>query len=142
MDLEKLKHFIKFMDENSLTELEVEEEGQRIRLRKREGQMIPAASEIITPKDSQKTESKSADENLKEIKSPMVGTFYRAASPEAKPFVDVGESCKKGDVVCIVEAMKVMNEIKAEESGQIAEIVAENGQPVEFGQTLFTIRKP
>jgi acetyl-CoA carboxylase biotin carboxyl carrier protein len=77
---------------------------------------------------------------LRDIVSPMVGTFYRAASPEAPPFVDVGKEVSEETVVCIIEAMKVMNEIKAETSGVIAEIVAENGKPVQFGQVLFRVR--
>ena len=76
----------------------------------------------------------------KEITSPMVGTFYRAASPESPPFVDVGQEVNEDTVVCIIEAMKVMNEIKAEVSGVIAEVVAENGKPVQFGQALFRVR--
>ncbi|HJX82668.1 MAG TPA: acetyl-CoA carboxylase biotin carboxyl carrier protein, partial [Candidatus Udaeobacter sp.] len=77
---------------------------------------------------------------LKEIVSPMVGTFYRAASPDGPPFVDVGKTVTEETVVCIIEAMKVMNEIKAETSGVIAEVVAENGKPVQFGQVLFKVR--
>jgi acetyl-CoA carboxylase biotin carboxyl carrier protein len=77
---------------------------------------------------------------LKEIASPMVGTFYRSASPEGAPFVDVGKSVTEDTVVCIIEAMKVMNEIKAETSGIIAEVMAENGKPVQFGQALFRVR--
>jgi acetyl-CoA carboxylase biotin carboxyl carrier protein len=77
---------------------------------------------------------------LKEIVSPMVGTFYRAASPDASPFVDLGRTVTEETVVCIIEAMKVMNEIKAETSGVIAEVVAENGKPVQFGQVLFKVR--
>jgi acetyl-CoA carboxylase biotin carboxyl carrier protein len=77
---------------------------------------------------------------LREIVSPMVGTFYRAASPDAAPFVDVGKTVTEDTVVCIIEAMKVMNEIKAETSGVIAEVLAENGKPVQFGQVLFRVR--
>jgi acetyl-CoA carboxylase biotin carboxyl carrier protein len=81
-----------------------------------------------------------ADASLKDIVSPMVGTFYRAASPDASPFVDVGTKVNEDTVVCIIEAMKVMNEIKAETSGVIAEVVAENSKPVQFGQALFRVR--
>jgi acetyl-CoA carboxylase biotin carboxyl carrier protein len=81
-----------------------------------------------------------AGEALKDVSSPMVGTFYRAASPDAPPFVDIGTRVTEDTVVCIIEAMKVMNEIKAETSGVIAEVVAENGKPVQFGQALFRIR--
>ena len=83
---------------------------------------------------------KSVDAGTIEIKSPMVGTFYRASSPGAKPFVDVGEEIHPGDVVCIIEAMKLMNEIKAEIGGHVVEILVENGEPVEFGQPLFLVK--
>jgi acetyl-CoA carboxylase biotin carboxyl carrier protein len=85
--------------------------------------------------------AKAADTaGLKDIVSPMVGTFYRAGSPDAPPFVDVGKAVTEDTVVCIIEAMKVMNEIKAETSGVIAEVVAESGKPVQFGQALFRVR--
>jgi acetyl-CoA carboxylase biotin carboxyl carrier protein len=136
MELEKLKEFINFMNENSLCELEIEEEGRRIRLKKfSENQpvMISQISPQITP------EKESKKEGLIEIKSPMVGTFYRAPSPGVKPYVEIGDSIKPSDVVCIIEAMKLMNEIKAEIGGKITQILVENGQPVEFGQTLFVL---
>ncbi|MCF7892753.1 MAG: acetyl-CoA carboxylase biotin carboxyl carrier protein [Candidatus Omnitrophica bacterium] len=139
MDLKKLKSFIKFMDQNNLSELEIEENKQRIRLKKYEGQK-PQISYQQLPDKGEKKEKKQKDESLTEIKSPMVGTFYRAPSPEAKPFTEVGNTVGADDIVCIIEAMKVMNEIKAEVGGQIAKILPEDGQPVEFGQTLFTIK--
>ncbi len=139
MDLKKLENFIKFMDENNLSELEIEEGKQRIRLKKYEGQKPHLSYEPISkPASEQANETKNNE--VKEIKSPMVGTFYQSPSPDAKPYVEVGQTVKEDEVVCIIEAMKVMNEIKAETGGQVTQILAENGQPVEFGQTLFTLK--
>jgi len=138
MELDKLKKFIKFMEDNNLSELEIEEEGKKIRLKKdSKGHpvVIPGPHATTAPKE----EKQPVAENILEIKSPMVGTFYRAPSPGAKPYVDVGDAIKPGDVVCIVEAMKLMNEIKAEVAGKITQIPVENGDPVEFGQALFVI---
>ena len=135
MELEKLKKFIKFMEDNNLNELEIEEEGKRIKLKKDSGAhnvAIPVPEAASAAKEAKK------DSTL-DIASPMVGTFYRAPSPGAKPYVEVGDTIKPGDVVCIVEAMKLMNEIKAESSGKIVQISVENGEPVEFGQALFEI---
>ena len=139
MDLEKLKSFIEFMDAHNLCELEIEEEGQRIKL-KRAGADMPVMFSNPAPVVSKTAaEMVQDDSSAIQIKSPMVGTFYRAPSPGSKPYVDVGQKVKPGDVVCIVEAMKLMNEIKAEVSGVITDILVENGHPVEFGQGLFRI---
>jgi acetyl-CoA carboxylase biotin carboxyl carrier protein len=139
MDLKKLNKFIKFMDDNNLSELEIEEDKQRIRLKKYEGKKPQISYQELPGKPSQEPK-KEKNEDLIEIKSPMVGTFYRAASPGAKPYVEVGKAVGEEDVICIIEAMKVMNEVKAETSGKIVQILVENGQPVEFGQTLFTVK--
>jgi acetyl-CoA carboxylase biotin carboxyl carrier protein len=137
MELEKLKDFIDFMNENNLSELEIEEEGKRIRLKKFSDNQQPT---VVTQTPSGTKEVKEAlKEKGVEIKSPMVGTFYRAPSPGAKPYVEIGDTIKPGDVVCIIEAMKLMNEIKAEISGKIHEILVENGQPIEFDQPLFVL---
>ncbi|MFA5007726.1 MAG: acetyl-CoA carboxylase biotin carboxyl carrier protein [Candidatus Omnitrophota bacterium] len=136
MELEKLKEFINFMNENSLCELEIEEEGKRIRLKKFSENQPVIVSQVANPVKEEKPAKK---EGLIEIKSPMVGTFYRAPSPGAKPYVEIGDTIKPGDVVCIIEAMKLMNEIKAEIGGKVTEVLVENGQPVEFGQTLFVL---
>ncbi|MDD3296644.1 MAG: acetyl-CoA carboxylase biotin carboxyl carrier protein [Candidatus Omnitrophica bacterium] len=133
MEPDKLKKFIKFMEENNLSELEIEEEGKRIRLKKNTSEIIPVTAAPQSPPKEEK------QEKTIEIKSPMVGTFYRAPSPGAKPYVEIGQIIKSGDVVCIVEAMKLMNEIKAEFTGRIVKIPVENGEPVEFGQSLFII---
>jgi acetyl-CoA carboxylase biotin carboxyl carrier protein len=137
MELEKLKKFIDFMNENNLYELEIEEEGKRIRL-KRAGSEQPMIMAAPQPKE-QNIAKEEKNNGAMEIKSPMVGTFYRAPSPGAKPYVEAGDIIKPGDVVCIIEAMKLMNEIKAEVGGKLLRILAENGQPVEFGQTLFVM---
>ena len=139
MELDKLKEFIKFMDDNNLSELEIEEEGKRIRLKRKSSDdqpvIISQPQAPVTPKE----EVKPAKKDGLEIKSPMVGTFYRASSPGAKPYVKVGDVIKSGDVVCIIEAMKLMNEIKAEIGGKIVQIPVKNGEPLEFGQTLFVV---
>ena len=139
MDIKKLKELLKFMDDNNLAELEVEEEGKRVKLRRdASGQPIIAPQfQASTPE--LKPEQPEAKSNTLEVKSPMVGTFYRASSPEVNPSVEVGQTIKTGDVVCIIEAMKLMNEIKAETEGKVTQILAENGSPVEFGQILFII---
>jgi acetyl-CoA carboxylase biotin carboxyl carrier protein len=143
MDIEKLKKFMDFMNENGLAELEIEEEGKKIRLKKTstDQPIMVAANPVQSPAtaNSAAAAGGAPDAGSIEIKSPMVGTFYRAASPGAKSYVDVGETIKPGDVVCIIEAMKLMNEIKAETGGKIIKILAENGQPIEFGQPLFVL---
>lgn len=142
MDLEKLKDYIDFMNEHSLSELEIEEQGKRIRLKKFSQEQPVLVSSMPTASSNQAKESSTETEktsNTIEIKSPMVGTFYRSPAPGAKPYVEVGDTIKAGDTVCIVEAMKLMNEIKAEKGGKIVKIIVENGQPVEFGQPLFAL---
>ncbi|MDD5070620.1 MAG: acetyl-CoA carboxylase biotin carboxyl carrier protein [Candidatus Omnitrophica bacterium] len=143
MNLDELKSYIEFMDEHNLSELEIEVAGKRVKLKKDSGgqsYILPQMMQQNVPAQlAEKSETKNEREGLIEIKSPMVGTFYRASSPGAKSYVDVGQKVKSGDVVCILEAMKLMNEIKAEISGKIAEILVENGSPVEYGQTLFVV---
>ena len=146
MDPKKLKEFIEFMDENNLCELEIEEGGKRIRLKKsgtgETAVVIPqpvAAAGSTNNSGAAGATQEAKPENVVEIKSPMVGTFYRAASPGAQPYVEIGETVKPGDVVCIIEAMKLMNEIKAEVGGKIVDITVDNGEAVEFGHPLFHI---
>jgi len=138
------------MEKHNLTEISIEEEGAKIHLRKGPAghiektiQIPPtlAASTVLTPQEQSqvKPEVKPEARNVVEIKAPMVGTFYRSPSPDAKPFVDVGSKINDGDVLCIIEAMKLMNEIKAEVKGKIVDILVENGDPVEFGQILFLV---
>jgi len=149
-DLKEIKAIIDLMKKHDLSVFEIEKEGFRIKLEKGSSaqaaaaappaaagppKAVPAAAQA-TPATPKAIESVP----LKEIVSPMVGTFYRGASPDAPPFVDVGKTVAEDTVVCIIEAMKVMNEIKAETGGIITEVVAENGKPVQFGQVLFRIR--
>jgi len=153
MNLKEIKEMIALMNENDLTELELEREGLKIRL-KRSGPQDSEQPNIFIerlksrsasseyPADGQiPLESAAAanKKNLIDIKSPMVGTFYRSPSPEAAPFVEKGAEIEIGQVICIIEAMKLMNEIKSEVRGIIKEILIENGDPIEFGQVLFRI---
>jgi len=144
MDIKKLKELIEFMKENELLELEIEEEGKKIKLARSGTGKILSANPEIAPRAAQENisqaETRKVSENLLEIKAPMVGTFYRAPAPNASAYVEVDSSINPGDVVCIIEAMKLMNEIKSEIKGEIAEILAENGEPVEYGQTLFLVK--
>lgn len=144
MYIKEIKDMINLMNENGLTELEIEKEGVRIRLRKGPGGIekaieyaapTPAPQEKAGPGATQRVETK----NVIEIKSPMVGTFYRSPSPEAPAYVNTGDTIEPGQVICIIEAMKLMNEIKAEVKGKIIDIQADNAEPVEFGQVLFVI---
>lgn len=141
MNIKEIKEMLKVMDENGLVELEVEKDGMKLRFKKE------SKSEVVTrierPVEQVKEEIprvlREPPKNLVEIKAPMVGTFYRAPAPNAPPFVEVGGGVVKEQVVCIIEAMKLMNEIKSEVKGRIAEILVENGDPIEFGQVLFLI---
>src|SRR3954470_7846781 len=135
------------MKKNDLSVFEMEKDGFRLKLQKGAGDQTvfnqPAPATTAAPAAASAPAPAAAPEKsatLKDIVSPMVGTFYRAGSPEAPAFVDVGKEVSEETVVCIIEAMKVMNEIKAETKGVIAEIVAENGKPVQFGQVLFRVK--
>jgi len=148
-DLKEIKAFIDLMKKHELSIFEIEKDGFRLKLQKAAAaEMVaaPAAPVALPQVRTAGAEAPGAKPEsiesvpLKEIVSPMVGTLYRAGSPDAPPFVDVGKAVTEDTVVCIIEAMKVMNEIKAETSGIIAEVVAENGKPVQFGQVLFRVR--
>lgn len=154
MDLRKLKKLIDLVQESGISELEVTEGEEKVRIVKHGGQpqaatymvgapaAVPAAAPIYAPAAEAPAAKSGADDlelDGEVIKSPMVGTFYRASSPDAAPFVEVGQSVKAGDTLCIVEAMKLMNEIEADVSGVVKAILVENGQPVEFGQPMFII---
>jgi acetyl-CoA carboxylase biotin carboxyl carrier protein len=147
LELKDIKAVIDLMKKNDLSVFEMEKDGFRLKLQKGAGEqtvfssagpVAPApAATAAAPAPAAEAAARSA---LKDIVSPMVGTFYRAGSPETPAFVDVGKEVSEETVVCIIEAMKVMNEIKAETNGVIAEIVAENGKPVQFGQVLFRVK--
>ena len=138
------------MKKHGLSVFEIEKEGFRLKLEKEPSVQSPAAPQpavtgqpkaaSTTPETATPTPKAIETVPLREIVSPMVGTFYRSASPDSASFVDVGKSVTEDTVVCIIEAMKVMNEIKAETSGIIVEALAENGKPVQFGQVLFKVR--
>jgi acetyl-CoA carboxylase biotin carboxyl carrier protein len=149
-DLKEVKAIIDLMKKHDLSVFEIEKEGFRLKLQRGASAAQPAiaapAAAAVQP-DAVPTEGEPPPAAkpiesvpMKEIVSPMVGTLYRAASPDAPPFVEVGKAVTEDTVVCIIEAMKVMNEIKAETSGVIAEVLAENGKPVQFGQVLFRVR--
>ena len=146
MDLKDIKAIIDLMKKNDLSVFEMEKEGFRLKLQKGLGDqsivVSTTAPALAAPTTANGPTSAGSAEGagLRDIVSPMVGTFYRAASPDGSAFVNVGAKVDEDTVVCIIEAMKVMNEIKAETSGVIAEVVAENGRPVQFGQALFRVR--
>lgn len=141
MDLRKLKKLIDLVEESGIAEIEVTEGEEKVRITR----TIAAAPVYAAPVPAAAPVAASAPaapaaRDLSEAqKSPMVGTFYRAPGPNAAPFVEVGQQVKAGDTLCIIEAMKLMNEIEAEKSGTVKEILVENGTPVEFGEPLFII---
>jgi acetyl-CoA carboxylase biotin carboxyl carrier protein len=151
LDLKEIKELISLMRKNDLSVFKMEKEGFKITLKKGTDYQpvittappaaFPAAGPAVGTVSSADSPAAPKDtSNLREITSPMVGTFYASPTPEAGPFVTVGQEVTEDTVVCIMEAMKVMNEIKAEVRGVIAEVVAENGKPVQYGQVLFKVR--
>ncbi len=164
MDLKQIKQIIDLMKRSELTEFAVEEEGFKLKIRRGtnglpvvsttrgSGSPFPAADSVppmsaalpagsIQPIPGATPPAPQEESGVTYIKSPMVGTFYRAPSPESKPFADVGTKVVENTVVCIIEAMKIMNEIQAETKGAVIEVLVENGQPVEYGQRLFKIKQ-
>lgn len=149
MTIKELKDMITLMQENGLVELEIEKNGFKVRLKKGTSgavikeEFVTIPQQIVQSSRPQEKAVVPAPEapagDL--VRSPMVGTFYAAPAPDAEPYVSVGKDIKVGDVLCIVEAMKLMNEIKSEIKGRIVEVLVENGQPVEFDQPLFRIQK-
>jgi acetyl-CoA carboxylase biotin carboxyl carrier protein len=147
VELKDIKAIIDLMRKNDLSVFEMEKDGFRLKLQKGAGDqpILPApnavaSSPAATAAAAQTASAAETAAGTKDIVAPMVGTFYRAGSPDAPAFIDVGKPVTEDTVVCIIEAMKVMNEIKAETSGVITEVVAENGKPVQFGQALFRVR--
>jgi acetyl-CoA carboxylase biotin carboxyl carrier protein len=159
MDLDQLKQILDLVREHDLSELEVEHEGLKIRIRTNAtGTIVPST---VTPPSASAgsprtatapgdpalsgptasdTDSTAEEVELAVVRSPIVGTFYRSPEPEAAPFVDIGSAVKKGQVLCIIEAMKLMNEIDSEYDGEIVNVYVETGQPVQYGERLFAIR--
>jgi oxaloacetate decarboxylase alpha subunit len=150
VNLKEIKEMVNLMNENNLVELEVEKDGMRIRLKKTGSAAEGISQPIVIEREkvslpeaaaepSRPAESKPAAAKTLEIRAPMVGTFYRAPSPESPPYVEVGQVIEPGQVICIIEAMKLINEIKSEIKGKILEILVENAEPVEYGQPLFIV---
>ena len=141
--LSEIKELIKLLDQTSVQELEIENEGFKLALRKPKGAEVVTVSSLPVqqPVAAQQPEAaKKSQEGLHPITSPMVGTFYGAPSPDAPDFVSVGSKVSDKTVVCILEAMKLMNELEADVKGEIVEILVENGQLVEYGQPLFLVK--
>ena len=147
MNIKEIKEMVNLMNENGLVELEIEKDGMRIRLKKITSQTEAFTGPIMVEreriaqgptKEISGIQEKTAVKTV-EIKAPMVGTFYRAPSPEAPPYAEVDQIIESGQVICIIEAMKLMNEIKSEIKGKILEILVDNTEPVEFGQPMFII---
>ena len=158
MTLDEIKQILDLMREHELAEFEVQRDGETLRLRKHSPAQwsgplpsvpaaafppvaqAPASAASQAAGDAAVLEPTSEDVDLAIVKSPIVGTFYRAAEPGAPPFVDTGQTVRKGQVLCIIEAMKLMNEINAECDGEIVKVYVENGQAVQYGERLFAIK--
>ncbi len=153
MDLNYIKKLVKLVEESNISEIEVEQNDSRIKVTKnaiqtsyspviQTGAYIPAPSEAnqtAQPKTTEPAKPAAPAANMHEVKSPIVGTFYRASNPESEPFVKVGDTVTSGQTLCIIEAMKLMNEIESDVSGTIVKILVENGRAVEYNQPLFVI---
>ncbi|CAN5920195.1 acetyl-CoA carboxylase biotin carboxyl carrier protein [soil metagenome] len=151
MDLRKLKTLIDLVSESNISELEITEADGKVRIVKADPNLVAQPSQMTyapmqpaaAPQAPAPVAAAAPPEPPAEtghvVKSPMVGTFYRSANPGSKPFAEVGDSIKEGEPICIIEAMKIMNEIEADKSGTVTRILCENGQAVEFGQPLFII---
>ena len=160
MNIEQIRELIQAVCDSGITELELERTGVKIRIRKEApssqagspsvtvetstggvGPELPAAAGAQAPAGAEAPTAEAAEPDLHVIRSPMVGTFYRSAKPEADPFVQVADRVRSGQILCIVEAMKLMNEIPSDADGEVAEIYVNNGEPVEYNQALFGIRR-
>ena len=154
MDLRKLKTLIDLVSDSNVSELEITEAEGKVRIVKGGGAVVqgyaqpvyaappagaPASAPVAAPAPAVAAPVAEAASAGHAVKSPMVGTFYRSSAPGAKPFVEVGATIKQGETICIIEAMKILNEIEADKSGTVTQILCENGQAVEYGQPLFTI---
>lgn len=152
MDIRKIKKLIELLDESGVAEIEIKEGEESVRISRQQNVVAAApqqlyapapvaAAPVAAPAAAPVAEEPAAEAEISghKITSPMVGTFYRSASPGAKVFTDVGQTVSEGDTLCIIEAMKILNQIEADKSGTVKAILVENGQPVEFGQPLFII---
>ena len=149
IDYKEIQNLIKALDESSLTSLEVSHEGLQISLKKEctektvyvnaTEEPVIRKQEVVSDKASEVKEER--NENLKAVKSPIVGTFYSKPSPDKSPYVSEGDNVKSGDVVCIIEAMKLMNEVKTDFSGEVVKVLAKDGDLIEYGQEIFLIKE-
>lgn len=155
MDLNLIKKLVKIVDTSGITDLEIEEDGLRVRVAKKNNhfqdtsqlQPVVQTETIASPGSVSKTEeekqvvkeTESVATNVHEVKSPIVGTFYRAPAPDADSYVQIGDMVTAGSVLCVIEAMKLMNEIESDASGKVVKVLVENGKPVEYNQPLFLI---
>lgn len=148
LETEYIEKLAKIINDNGLTEISIEDESQAITIRKDAPEVVNVSSSIPAsmPATIQASAPVTAEESAvkptvkgKAITSPMVGTFYASSSPDAEPFVEIGSEVKEGDIVCIIEAMKLMNEIKSEHTGKITQICVKNGDPIEYGQVLMYV---
>lgn len=145
MNLKEIESLIDLLEDTDITEINLEEEGKKLCIKKgfqsQEAEVVPVhpVEEKVTGDETAKEVHEEKNDNQEEIVAPMVGTFYRAPSPDADPFVKVGDVVEAGATLCIIEAMKLMNEIEADTEGEIVEILVENGEPVEYGQPLFLV---
>ena len=144
MEFDEIKNLIELLKDTDITELKIERDGEKVKIKR---EKVIASFEVTPPvaqpsaevtKTGPETES-AAEQNLAKVTSPIVGIFYSSTSPESPPFTTVGNKVRKGQVLCIVEAMKLMNEIECDTDGTVAQILVENGQPVEYGEPLFLI---
>jgi len=159
MDLKYLQKIIKMLDQSNIAEIEIEEEGTKLKLSKPKSKVLATSSQLVqhtqnineqplqniqSTLEKPKSEEKLKDElgeNVYEVRSPMVGTFYKSPSPDAEAYVKPGDSVKAGTVICIIEAMKLMNEIECEVSGKVIKLLVDNGTAVEYDQPLMLIEK-
>jgi len=138
VNLKDIRKLLDLLREYDLSELEIEREGERLKLRREPATARPPSAEApVSAPGALAPPAAEPRVDLLAVEAPMVGTFYRAASPEAQPYVREGDLVKKGQVVCIIEAMKLMNEIESKVTGRVAKVLVENAQPVEYGQPLF-----
>ncbi len=150
MDLSYVKKVIKLVENSNVDEVEIEEEGKRLRVARNRTMAAPAPIQYApaaapapqpVPSAAPAPAAQKSTPQYHEVRSPIVGTFYRAPSPDAEPYIEVGQTVKIGQVLCIVEAMKLMNEIESDANGTVVKVLVENGKPVEYNQILFWVEK-
>ena len=147
MDLRKIKKLIEMLQESDLNEIEVKEGEESVRINRKKENIVQTAPSMLATNQLNKndnlneTDNSVKSDNHESIVSPMVGTFYRKPAPDKEPFIEVGQIIKKGETVCIIEAMKMMNQVKSEFDGTVVSINIGDGEPVEFGQELISIEK-